>query len=225
CAPQSARLAADRLCRQPAPLARRISEPRLPDRRRSPRCRHPAHRRRHATRGGPPLRRSPRARADAVPLSVRPEPDRLSTSRRPESHRPVAWPPPRRVRRRSDDVRSASVATTRIDRTRTAQPQVPHHFGRCAHGDALRPGLCARRASGRVAPNISRITPRPTNTRAARRRARKIPSGGTTCCLKNLTQLLTIHRLKTPSGDRRRWSAFYGHLVEAYVRETTSHHP
>jgi hypothetical protein len=72
------------------------------------------------------------------------------------------------------------------------------HLVGCARRDAVRPDLCAWRASGRVAPNIDRFAPSPTSPRTPRCRTHHVPAGGPTCCLKNLTQLLTIHRLKTP---------------------------
>ncbi len=56
CAPQSARAAGDRLCRQPTVVTRRISEPRLPDRRRPPPHRHVPRSRRRSAGRGPPVR-------------------------------------------------------------------------------------------------------------------------------------------------------------------------
>ena len=57
CAPQSARPAGDRLCRQPTVVTRRISEPRLPDRRRRSARGHVPGARPRSTRRGPPVRR------------------------------------------------------------------------------------------------------------------------------------------------------------------------
>ena len=79
-APQSARLAGDRLCCQPTVVTRRIFEPRLPDRRRPLARRYLPRPRRRSTRRRPPLRRPPRPRAHARTVSLRPRPHRLSPS-------------------------------------------------------------------------------------------------------------------------------------------------
>ena len=178
CAPQSARPAGDRLCRQPTVVTRRISEPRLPDRRRPPPRRHVPRPRRTIN--------APRASGSATAASTR------SCTRSVSS----PWPPPASaIGSSAITSRSSRVAirtptrpapmTYDLRRLRLhgliervpAQPSVSHHPDRrpgrhvlCAPlyaGAPPRLLACSRRA--RLAPSTPSIGSMPRSPTSCRR--------------------------------------------------------
>ena len=156
------------------------------------------------TRRRPPLRRPPRPRADAHALSLRAGPHRLPPSGRARPRRAAPRPRSRRP------IRPAPMTyDLRRLRLHGLIERVPHSHRYRITAARRRRSRCSTRVStpGRSAPPAS-LQPRasargPARLRSARRRARRLPSGGQTCRLKNLTQILTLLGVKTPRKVRR----------------------
>jgi hypothetical protein len=198
CAPQSARLAGDRLDRQPTVVTRRISEPRLPDRRRPPPRRHVTRPRRRSTRRWPALRRPSRPRAHARALSLCPRAHGLSTSGTPRARRVAPESRAGDLLRRIHDLRPSTPALPRPHRACAAQSPVSHHRDRRTGRHVLCPALHAGAPARLLAATI-RIRPRPARLRSPRspiswRRSNLRPE--------NLTQTVILLGFKTPSERR-----------------------
>ena len=162
CAPQSARPAGDRLCRQPTVVTRRISEPRLPDRRRPPRTpsRHPS----SSTTNAPPASASATAastRSCTRSVSSRSRPPAFGIGTLRDHVAQLQGRDPDTYRGGRDDLRPPPAPAPRPHRARAAQPPLSHHADRRAGRHVLRAAL---------------YPGPPTRLLAAARRARPAPS-------------------------------------------------